>query len=1240
MKTLSRFACLCAVPAWLAFSSPVLADSITNNFNNAIDYTVNGVTNTMWDGVYLGFGDIYGGNNGDGNNGFTAQANETANSGYLTLQTGDTDWAGAGDDGFFLFKVVAGDFDASVENVAPFDSTSYHFSGLMARAYTANGPHWGMPYGGSENWADIMRFQEFNIDEDIRYALNGADNDGYITVPGANSDTATSRYLRITRSGDVFSFYTKTNQTDDWTLQGSLTRNDLHAVPMQVGIADASFSATPHGTATSYYTDFELSGTNVVANPTLPANPSDLTATPNGAYVTFNWTPGAGSDGSILVLRMNNTNILTQKPINTYNYNASTNFGSGDDLGGGIYVVYAGNGNSVTVSHLGTTNRQYSCALYSYKGSGSATVYGNIPATASTPGTGVPYGIQFTLTPASVPLNGVALSSLVAFDNIGDTDVVDHASVTWSSSDTSMLTVDTDGTVNPVAVGSASVIATYANFSATNTVTVHSPAYTDNFATNHDFLVAGLPGSTWDGLYLNGANIPNASYAPPLANVSDFDANTSSNGALTITAANSAWKGAQDNGPFLFKNVPGDFEASVHITSYSKLNYEFVGLQARAFNPANNAGPSGAGNSENFVDWLRFDEYGVTTTTFNTQNGNITETDENDGESSDYWLLMVRASSTNFYFFKKANATDPWLFQPSETIVRPDLTNGVPLQVGLIQSMFTANAGSVQFDTFALDAAGISGGTPPSDTTGLTVTENSSYTAITLNWVPGTNTDGSASTSFVVMRAGTPVSAQPCFGISASANSVFGQGTDLGGGNYVVFNAVGNTVTVAGLTPGVHYYAVVYGYSGSGAAKSFNILGSSTTNTPPVNFTGITASLADGIPLGGVGLPSVIASIQGGGTLDVTHLVQITPGNTNLIAATNYVMTGLALGTATNTVTFVSGTNTYVTTLVTTVRTPGYSDNFGTSQDFIANGVTNTAWDGVYAQPGAIPGTTYSSASGASVSDADANVTSNNVLTVTSQNVGFEYAEDDGFYLFKNVTGDFQAAVHISYLNSSFTYDGGSMVGYNNPGLLARACNTNGSPYDINTLNRGETWVSFTRFDMFGIGTYARYTLNNSTVRSSQPGGFSGASSTSDTNLWLLMVRQNGTNFLFFQRQFATDPWAPTPNGTTYAVTNFAGLPLQVGLLAGGFNSGNAVTVGFDSFMLDQISTSPALKASISGGQIQIRWPASGTYTLQYTPSLTQPNWQTVPVSPVTASGTNTVTIPTTNTAAFFRLSP
>src|SRR5487761_2453208 len=264
MKTMIRCEIELAFLGLLAVETQVMAGSLTNNFNNSLDYLANGVAGSMWDGVYLGFGDVPGGNNGGDGNGATLQANETANPGFLTVQSTSTSWAGTGDDGFYMFKVVAGDFDVSVENVEPFSNPNYHFGGLLVRAFTTNGPAWGAPFattdtnGPSEYCVNITRFNEFNIGDQVRYATNAADIQ--IAAPfnsgnaGYNTETNDNRYFRITRVGNTFTFYDKTNQTDAWIMETNVTRTDLNGIPMQVGIEDATFSgATP----TTFYTDFE-----------------------------------------------------------------------------------------------------------------------------------------------------------------------------------------------------------------------------------------------------------------------------------------------------------------------------------------------------------------------------------------------------------------------------------------------------------------------------------------------------------------------------------------------------------------------------------------------------------------------------------------------------------------------------------------------------------------------------------------------------------------------------------------------------------------------------------------------------------------------------------------------------------------------------------------------------------------------------------------------------------------------
>ncbi len=110
----------------------------TDSFNNSINYLTNGIAGTIWDGVYFGAGEFN--NTGILGPGATVQcdANIIA-AGTLTLQTTGTAWENADDDGFFLFKVVPGDFSAVVHVVSPFDASAYNTAGLQARAFSADG---------------------------------------------------------------------------------------------------------------------------------------------------------------------------------------------------------------------------------------------------------------------------------------------------------------------------------------------------------------------------------------------------------------------------------------------------------------------------------------------------------------------------------------------------------------------------------------------------------------------------------------------------------------------------------------------------------------------------------------------------------------------------------------------------------------------------------------------------------------------------------------------------------------------------------------------------------------------------------------------------------------------------------------------------------------------------------------------------------------------------------------------
>jgi hypothetical protein len=379
---------------------------------------------------------------------------------------------------------------------------------------------------------------------------------------------------------------------------------------------------------------------------------------------------------------------------------------------------------------------------------------------------------------------------------------------------------------------------------------------------------------------------------------------------------------------------------------------------------------------------------------------------------------------------------------------------------------------------------------------------------------------------------------------------------------------------------------------------------------------------------------------SGGASVNVSAFAGLTSGNTNIVAIAGGVLTGITNGTTTVQVIYGGFTN----IVTNTVRNPVFIDSYGTSHDYLNNGATNTPYDGVYnpnglgPNPGVqVPESTYVPPSFSGATVADANTTSNGVLTLVSAGDGWENEASGGFFLYKYVPGDFQVAVHLN----SFI-----VSGYNMPGLLARAYTTGtngtdvGSPFVLGqstnsagtTVINGESWVSLTRFDEFGIGTYARLNLDSSVLQSTQPDP-----APADTNYWLLIVRSSGTNFNFYKRSVNTEAWKPLPLLTSYQVGEFAGVPMQVGIMAGPWNGGDQYNAQFDSYMLDYTTGSPLKIVNAGGGNVTVSWPAGPTAQLQSTTNLNSPVWLPVGGTPTLGPNGYSLTIPATANQ-FFRL--
>lgn len=101
--------------------------------------------------------------------------------------------------------------------------------------------------------------------------------------------------------------------------------------------------------------------------------------------------------------------------------------------------------------------------------------------------------------------------------------------------------------------------------------------------------------------------------------------------------------------------------------------------------------------------------------------------------------------------------------------------------------------------------------------------QNITTNSVTLNW-----TSGNGSNRIVVLKEDSAVTFVPSDNSTYQSNANFGSGTDLGSGQFVVYNGNSNTVNVTGLTPGKIYYAAIFDYGCLSGSENYLTTGVST----------------------------------------------------------------------------------------------------------------------------------------------------------------------------------------------------------------------------------------------------------------------------------------------------------------------------------------------------------------------------------------------------------------------------
>ncbi|MFN4123169.1 MAG: beta strand repeat-containing protein, partial [Flavobacteriales bacterium] len=123
---------------------------------------------------------------------------------------------------------------------------------------------------------------------------------------------------------------------------------------------------------------------------------------------------------------------------------------------------------------------------------------------------------------------------------------------------------------------------------------------------------------------------------------------------------------------------------------------------------------------------------------------------------------------------------------------------------------------------------------------------NSTFVTTTGALISWTNGDGVR--RIVVVKEGSDVDAIPINNTSYTANAAFGSGTEIGTGNFVVYNNTGNNVSLSNLVPGRRYFVKVFEYACNPGSEEYYVSGTpGNTNffTSPAVPTALTVGCRD-----------------------------------------------------------------------------------------------------------------------------------------------------------------------------------------------------------------------------------------------------------------------------------------------------------------------------------------------------------------------------------------------------------
>lgn len=605
-------------------------------------------------------------------------------------------------------------------------------------------------------------------------------------------------------------------------------------------------SAPVYDLANALTGSFTTAGAPTIGSTT--ANVSSI----EGNRFSISFTQGNGTT-RLIVVRQDLPVAWT--PTNGVDYNANSTFGSGDNLGSNTFAVSETTGSGFTVTGL-TPATTYHFSVFEFNGSSSNTFYLTTPAQVLT-------GSVTTLSPPSVSAGNFVFTNITGYNatvtfTAGNgarrlvlakagspvTDV--PVNLVNYTSNTNYPTAPTLGTSKIVYDGGGT---TFDLQSLQPNTTYHfaifeyngsgGPVFKQADPGLGSFITLGKPtvsptNLTYSNIqgnfmtlnYTSGNGFGRIVIAKQGAPVDVFPTDLTSYTANPTFGTAAAHLG---NGNYVIQNntnIGGNTSTNVSGLSigqqyyFAIIEYNGTGAEriymtgAEALTRNNSTLSEPTAQATN----LTFSNITSNTLTINWLNGNGTGRMVllRQGQAvQDLPVNLINYPSSANYPVSPSLGTSKVVYDGTGTFV--NITNIPPGTYHVAIVEFNGTSGRVYRTIDPLIGNVNVGDKPPIPASNLSFS-NIQGNAMTLNF-----TQGNGLTRMLVAKAGSPVDVWPVDFTGYTANSNFGSGSDLGGGNFVVGSTNNNFFNVYNLLPNSVYHFAIVEYNGSGSTAFYQL---------------------------------------------------------------------------------------------------------------------------------------------------------------------------------------------------------------------------------------------------------------------------------------------------------------------------------------------------------------------------------------------------------------------------------